>query len=91
MEKGQRFLNSALFIGYASDLYKILSEASAENIEDEQLFFTKTFLDEKKREQFKIKLDQRMQLFQNLKWSDNNDVFLISLSGMLFKRFTFSS
>ena len=91
MEKGQRFLNSALFIGYASDLYKILNEASAENIEDEQLFFTKTFLDEKKREQFKIKLDQRMQLFQNLKWSDNNDVFLISLSGMLFKRFTFSS
>jgi procollagen-lysine,2-oxoglutarate 5-dioxygenase len=91
VEKGQRFLNSALFIGYASDLYKILNEASAENIEDEQLFFTKTFLDEKKREQFKIKLDQRMQLFQNLKWSDNNDVFLISLSGMLFKRFTFSS
>ena len=49
---------------------------ASENIEEEQLFFTKIFLDEKKRNELNIKLDHQSQLFQNLKWSIENDVLL---------------
>ena len=49
---------------------------ASEIIEGEQLFFTKIFLDEKKRNELNIKLDHQSQLFQNLKWSIENDVLL---------------
>jgi len=56
---------------------------ASEMIEEEQLVFTKIFLDEKKRNEFHIKLDHQSQLFQNLKWSIENDV-LLTHSGISF-------
>ncbi len=43
----KRFLNSEGFMGYASDIYEMIS--SQDEIKDKQLFFTKIFLDETTR------------------------------------------
>ncbi len=66
VERGKRFLNSGLFMGYAPEIYKILTSADIANDDDDQRFYTKVYLDEKKREELKIKLDHRAELFQNL-------------------------
>ena len=46
----KRFLNSGGFIGYAPDIYEmIFSKEKIEDDEDDQLFYTKIFLDETTR------------------------------------------
>jgi hypothetical protein len=43
----KRFLNSGGFIGYASDIYEMItSKEKIDDKEDDQLFYTKIFLDE---------------------------------------------
>lgn len=64
--KGARFLNSGMFMGFASDVYKVLAANSIDDTEDDQLYYTRIFLDEELRETLKIKLDSRSELFQNL-------------------------
>lgn len=63
---GKRFLNSGGFMGYASDVHAILTHAPLKNEDDDQLFYTMAYLDEKLREQHKIKLDHKSEIFQNL-------------------------
>ncbi|KAJ6218725.1 hypothetical protein RDWZM_004537 [Blomia tropicalis] len=63
---GKRFLNSGAFIGYAPTVYSIVSHKNIENDDDDQLYYTKIYLDSKLREQHKIKLDLLSELFQNL-------------------------
>lgn len=53
-------------IGYAPYLYKLLSTNEIENTEDDQLYYTKIFLDADLRKSLKIKLDTQAKLFQNL-------------------------
>ncbi|XP_055696089.1 procollagen-lysine,2-oxoglutarate 5-dioxygenase isoform X1 [Lutzomyia longipalpis] len=62
---GARFLNSGAFMGYASDLYDMLS-TPLDNTDDDQLYYTKIFLNEEFREKHKMKLDNRAEIFQNL-------------------------
>jgi hypothetical protein len=62
MEK--RFLNSGGFMGYASDIYEMLS--TEDEIKDQQLFFTKLFLNETTRVKYSIVLDTRAHIFMNL-------------------------
>uniref|UniRef100_A0A1L8E427 procollagen-lysine 5-dioxygenase n=1 Tax=Nyssomyia neivai TaxID=330878 RepID=A0A1L8E427_9DIPT len=62
---GARFLNSGVFIGYAKDIFEMLS-ASIEDTGDDQLYFTKIFLDEQFREKHKMKLDNKSEIIQNL-------------------------
>ncbi|XP_076180900.1 procollagen lysyl hydroxylase isoform X1 [Ptiloglossa arizonensis] len=64
--RGKRFLNSGGFIGYASDIYAILTYVSIKNKDDDQLFYTNAYLDEKLRKQHQIKLDHKSEIFQNL-------------------------
>ncbi|XP_054009537.1 procollagen-lysine,2-oxoglutarate 5-dioxygenase [Hylaeus anthracinus] len=64
--RGKRFLNSGGFIGYASDVYAILTYSPIKNKDDDQLFYTKAYLDEKLRERHQIKLDHKSEIFQNL-------------------------
>ncbi|XP_012246247.1 procollagen-lysine,2-oxoglutarate 5-dioxygenase [Bombus impatiens] len=63
---GKRFLNSGGFVGYASDVYAILTHAPIKNKDDDQLFYTLAYLDEELRERHKIKLDHKSEIFQNL-------------------------
>ncbi|XP_017754981.1 PREDICTED: procollagen-lysine,2-oxoglutarate 5-dioxygenase 1 isoform X1 [Eufriesea mexicana] len=63
--QGKRFLNSGGFIGYASDIYAVLTYAPIENTADDQLFYTWAYLDEEK-ERHNIMLDHKSVIFQNL-------------------------
>lgn len=62
----QKYLNSGMFIGYASIVYNILTTHSVKDFDDDQLFYTNIYLDEKLREGYGIKLDHKSNLFQNL-------------------------
>lgn len=55
-----------MFIGYASHVYKILSSRAVKDTEDDQLFYTKIYLNKELREEIGIKLDHKSNLFQNL-------------------------
>lgn len=51
--------------GYASDVYEIL-KTLVKNKDDDQLYYTKAFLDPNIRKKHKIKLDNESEVFQNL-------------------------
>ncbi|XP_023288788.1 procollagen-lysine,2-oxoglutarate 5-dioxygenase 3 [Orussus abietinus] len=63
--RGKRYLNSGGIIGYASDIYSILP-TNINDDDDDQLYFTKVYLNPILREKHKIKLDHRSDIFQNL-------------------------
>ncbi|XP_037566970.1 procollagen-lysine,2-oxoglutarate 5-dioxygenase isoform X1 [Dermacentor silvarum] len=71
---GERFLNSgacpdfsyAGFIGYAPQVYSIVSSSDLEDAADDQLFYTKVYLNEDLRRKWGIKLDHKAEIFQNL-------------------------
>jgi procollagen-lysine,2-oxoglutarate 5-dioxygenase, invertebrate len=64
--EGQKYLNSGMFIGYAANLYNILNWKPVKDTEDDQLYYTNVYLDEKMRVDNKIKLDHKSNIFQNL-------------------------
>ncbi|XP_043198093.1 procollagen-lysine,2-oxoglutarate 5-dioxygenase 1-like isoform X1 [Amphibalanus amphitrite] len=65
-EKGKPYLNSGAFIGYAPELYEIVTHKAIEDGGDDQLYYTKIFLDKALRQKFNIKLDYTATIFQNL-------------------------
>jgi hypothetical protein len=60
--KEKRFLNSGGFMGYASDIYEMIT--SEDEIKDPQLFFTKLFLKEGSKRS--MVLDKRANIFMNI-------------------------
>ncbi|CAF4598213.1 unnamed protein product [Rotaria socialis] len=63
----KRFLNSGGFIGYASDIYEMItSKETIKDDEDDQLFYTKIFLDKNLRDKWSIVLDKKADIFMNL-------------------------
>lgn len=62
---GARYLNSGMFIGYASFIYDIISQP-IKDLDDDQLYFTNIYLDESNRKKYKIHLDHKSEIFQNL-------------------------
>ncbi|CAH2272451.1 procollagen-lysine,2-oxoglutarate 5-dioxygenase 3 [Pelobates cultripes] len=63
---GKRFLNSGGFIGYAPQLYRIVQLWKYKDDDDDQLFYTKVYLDSTLKEKFSITLDHKSKIFQNL-------------------------
>lgn len=63
--KASRYLNSGAFIGYAPEIWQLL-QPSIENLEDDQLYYTKSYLNEELREKLGMKLDVESHIFQNL-------------------------
>ncbi|XP_071946105.1 procollagen-lysine,2-oxoglutarate 5-dioxygenase 1-like isoform X2 [Antedon mediterranea] len=64
--EGYRFLNSGLYIGYADYVWKALTHKPIANTADDQLFFTKLYLDDEIRKSWKMKLDNEAYVLQNL-------------------------
>lgn len=60
-----KYLNSGLFMGYASDLYELL-QAPIKDKDDDQVYYTKLFLNEALRKRLQIQLDYQSEIFQNL-------------------------
>jgi hypothetical protein len=54
------------FIGYAPELYSLVASSTVANDDDDQLFYTRAYLNEDLRNKFRIKLDHRSEIFQNL-------------------------
>ncbi|XP_047492895.1 procollagen-lysine,2-oxoglutarate 5-dioxygenase 1-like [Penaeus chinensis] len=63
---GYKYLNSGGFIGYAPDVYKVVTAHEIKNEDDDQLYYTEIFLDEKLRKLYGMKLDTQAKIFQNL-------------------------
>ncbi|KAG9481884.1 hypothetical protein GDO78_010880 [Eleutherodactylus coqui] len=74
VREGKRFLGSTAFIGYASQLHKLVAEWDGADESSDQLFYTKIFLDPVKREKINITLDHRCRLFQNFHGSEGDVV-----------------
>ncbi|XP_076270326.1 procollagen lysyl hydroxylase isoform X2 [Rhynchophorus ferrugineus] len=72
VDKGARFLNSGLFMGYIPEVINILNRAEIEDTGDDQLYYTHAFLDKEFREKNSIQLDHMSNIFQNIFGSASN-------------------
>uniref|UniRef100_A0A6J0UWT5 procollagen-lysine 5-dioxygenase n=1 Tax=Pogona vitticeps TaxID=103695 RepID=A0A6J0UWT5_9SAUR len=63
---GKRFLNSGGFIGYAPTINRIVQLWKYKDDDDDQLFYTRIYLDPALREKHEIALDHKSKIFQNL-------------------------
>uniref|UniRef100_A0A8D3DLB4 procollagen-lysine 5-dioxygenase n=1 Tax=Scophthalmus maximus TaxID=52904 RepID=A0A8D3DLB4_SCOMX len=63
---GKRYLNSGGFLGFAPDLSAIVQQWKYKDNDDDQLFYTKIYLDKTQRTKFNMTLDHRSRIFQNL-------------------------
>uniref|UniRef100_W5N9S9 procollagen-lysine 5-dioxygenase n=1 Tax=Lepisosteus oculatus TaxID=7918 RepID=W5N9S9_LEPOC len=63
---GKRYLNSGGFIGYAPQLNGIIQQWKYKDNDDDQLFYTRIYLDKAQREKYNMTLDHRSRIFQNL-------------------------
>ncbi|EHB01682.1 Procollagen-lysine,2-oxoglutarate 5-dioxygenase 3 [Heterocephalus glaber] len=63
---GKRFLNSGGFIGFAPTIHQIVHQWKYKDDDDDQLFYTRLYLDPGLREKFSLNLDHKSRIFQNL-------------------------
>ncbi|CAH2103581.1 unnamed protein product [Euphydryas editha] len=60
------FLNSGGFIGYYPEVLEVLNAKEITNEQDDQLYYTKIYLNEQYRNIFNMGLDHKCTIFQNL-------------------------
>lgn len=58
------YLNSGCFIGVGSNVFSLIKDSNVKDYEDDQLYYTKQFLDI--RDKKKISIDYKCRLFQTL-------------------------
>lgn len=63
---GKRFLNSGGFIGFATTIHQIVRQWKYKDDDDDQLFYTRLYLDPGLREKLSLNLDHKSRIFQNL-------------------------
>ncbi|XP_060793871.1 multifunctional procollagen lysine hydroxylase and glycosyltransferase LH3 isoform X2 [Neoarius graeffei] len=63
---GKRYLNSGGFIGYAPEIYAIVQHWKQKDNDDDQLYYTRIYLDKEQRMKFNMTLDHKSRIFQNL-------------------------
>ncbi|XP_067879645.1 multifunctional procollagen lysine hydroxylase and glycosyltransferase LH3-like [Heterodontus francisci] len=66
IRNGKRYLNSGGFIGYAPLINNIVQQWKFKDDDDDQLFYTKIYLNTVLREKYKMMLDHQSTIFQNL-------------------------
>lgn len=74
------------FMGYASDVYSVVSLHDVRNDDDDQLYYTQIFINKELRDQYKIKLDTQAKIFQNLN-GQFGEFFFPSLFGYFLVSF----
>ncbi|KAK1889682.1 Procollagen-lysine2-oxoglutarate 5-dioxygenase 2 [Dissostichus eleginoides] len=62
VHSGKRYLNSGGFMGFASDLSLMVQQWKYKDNDDDQLFYTKIYLDRVQRTKFNMTLDHRSNL-----------------------------
>lgn len=68
------------FIGYAPELYSVVSSHEIRNDDDDQLFYTQIFINKDLRNKYKIKLDTQAKIFQNLNGQFGEFIFYTLLN-----------
>ncbi|XP_059498697.1 multifunctional procollagen lysine hydroxylase and glycosyltransferase LH3-like isoform X1 [Stegostoma tigrinum] len=66
VRSGKPYLNSGGFIGYAPVINNVVQQWKFKDDDDDQLFYTKIYLNPKLREKYKMALDHQSTIFQNL-------------------------
>ncbi|XP_072307017.1 procollagen-lysine,2-oxoglutarate 5-dioxygenase 2 isoform X2 [Eucyclogobius newberryi] len=66
VRSGKRYLNSGGIIGYAPYISRIVSQWDLHDNDDDQLFYTKIYVDPLQRLNLNVTLDHKCQIFQNL-------------------------
>ncbi|XP_077480890.1 procollagen-lysine,2-oxoglutarate 5-dioxygenase 2 isoform X1 [Stigmatopora argus] len=66
VRSGKRYLNSGGVIGYAPYINRIVSQWNLHDNDDDQLFYTKIFVDPLQRDSLNMTLDHKCHIFQNL-------------------------
>ncbi|XP_033006284.1 procollagen-lysine,2-oxoglutarate 5-dioxygenase 2 isoform X2 [Lacerta agilis] len=66
VRSGKRFLNAGGFIGYSPAVNSIVQQWNLQDNDDDQLFYTKIYIDQLKRERINITLDHKCNIFQTL-------------------------
>lgn len=66
VHSGKRYLNSGGFIGFAPDLATLVQQWKYKDNDDDQLFYTRIYLDKTQRTKYNMTLDHRSRIFQNL-------------------------
>ncbi|EJD75866.1 procollagen-lysine,2-oxoglutarate 5-dioxygenase [Loa loa] len=83
---GHRYLNSGVFMGFAPEIWSLISYRDVEDNDDDQLYYTRLYLDKQIRLSLKMTLDSMTVLFQNLNGASNDVKLEMSgeRSGMYF-------
>ncbi|KAG1667589.1 Procollagen-lysine,2-oxoglutarate 5-dioxygenase 3 [Nymphon striatum] len=68
----QLYLNSGGFMGYAPEIVKMISNGEIEDQDDDQLFYTRIYLNQELREELSISLDHKSRIFQCLHGAVND-------------------
>lgn len=55
-----------MFPGYLQEVFEIVHAKEIKDKDDDQLYYTKIYLNDKLRESLNIKLDHKSEIFQNL-------------------------
>uniref|UniRef100_A0A8C2GP01 procollagen-lysine 5-dioxygenase n=1 Tax=Cyprinus carpio TaxID=7962 RepID=A0A8C2GP01_CYPCA len=79
VRNGKRFLNSGGFIGYTRYIQKIVNQWDLHDNDDDQLFYTKVYVDPLQREKLNMTLDHKCEIFQNLNGAVVNNHFFFLL------------
>ncbi|CAI5775655.1 procollagen-lysine,2-oxoglutarate 5-dioxygenase 2 isoform X2 [Podarcis lilfordi] len=66
VRSGKRYLNAGGFIGYSPAVNSIVQQWNLQDNDDDQLFYTKIYIDQLKRERINITLDHKCNIFQTL-------------------------
>ncbi|XP_034005215.1 procollagen-lysine,2-oxoglutarate 5-dioxygenase 2 isoform X2 [Trematomus bernacchii] len=66
VRSGKRYLNSGGIIGYAPFINKVVTQWNLHDNDDDQLFYTKIYVDPLQRHTLNMTLDHKCQIFQNL-------------------------
>ncbi|KAG1656869.1 Procollagen-lysine,2-oxoglutarate 5-dioxygenase 3 [Nymphon striatum] len=65
-------LNISGFMGYAPEIVKMISNGEIEDQDDDQLFYTRIYLNQELREELSISLDHKSRIFQCLHGAVND-------------------
>lgn len=66
VHSGKRYLNSGGFMGYIPELSTLVQQWKYKDNDDDQLFYTRIYLDKTQRAKYNMTLDHRSRIFQNL-------------------------
>ena len=89
--RGKRYLNSGGLIGLKSTILNLIKDLEIKPTDDDQLVYTKLYLDEDVRTENNIKLDHRSSIFHNLNGASSEVELIMNEKGNELKNTVFGT